>query len=417
MNGLKACTIISNLKSIKMKTIVEYCQRRSMILLSATIAILMGFSACKVVVEDYAAANVFGYNTSGVYDPKESYQINILDCETKLMPVKVDEVPGTGGVFFNTVSGQFTNADGWTFQSAAEELSSGALRVKTYDAQGTPTRVGCEIHMVYRPQGDDPTNIHWIQVINTNHSLKPPAGHGNSSTYVDIPNSATTHYYDDGYAANVTNLYDFPGRVDASNTHNWEATTFIATGPAIGTGAGNIVLYSPGFKWGWVNECKLIIDFPDWFFYLERIIVFQLNTELSPGGNIAMTSDGGANLVLSREDLKVPVKVKGMQLNLEVGDKIDAGGYYTLNVLDGQISLDGYDLNDERVEPFNAKIQAGSGYVHWETWEASLQMETQVAGPDGPINMVFTGTGQFDRRRNTFTLSTEIKGIEKSKIQ
>lgn len=185
-------------------------------------------SGCGVVVERYGAANIFGRTTSGIYDLEEPYQRGLMSCKTTLKPAKVDEVSGVAGTYFNTLSALFPTSDGWSYSTAVSKLSRRTIHVKTYDAQGTATRVGAEIHIRYNPRSGDPSsNIHWIQVLGTNHSLRAPAGHGNSATYVDIPGTATTPYYDNGYAANSGNcgagcdFYDFPGRIDAGSSHNW----------------------------------------------------------------------------------------------------------------------------------------------------------------------------------------------------
>ena len=375
------------------------------------------FASCKVVVEDYAGASIFGRNTSGVYDEEDKYNINLLECAAHLKPVKVEEVPGTGGYFFTALSGEYTNANGWTFQSAVKELSPSSLHVKTYDVQGTATRVGCEIHMEYTPGPNDPTNVHWIQVVQTNHSLRPPAGHDNSATYVDRPGTATTPYYDNGYAANTTDLYDFPGRLDAGAPHTWEATTFLVEGPAIGAGAGNVLIYTPGFRWGWVNECKLIIDFPDWFFFLQYPLALQVERPWKPGGTLALNINSNEGFTLAKGEEQIPVLLEEGSINLNIGKTMDAGGFYSLSLQEGFIKFGSYQTGTTTVRGGIGQIEKASGYLHEESGEASLQMELKVPGPDGPIRMLWTSHAQLDKESQSLIIDTGTQGVEMSKSQ
>ena len=392
-------------------------------LLSSTVMIVFVLGGCAVVVEDYAPDNVFGYATSGVHDTSETYTVNRFSCTTRLLPTEVAEVPTTAGTFLNTVSGQFTPAAGWSYASAASGLSAGSIRIKTYDAQGTPTRVGAEFHVEYRPATSDPsTNIHWIQIIDTNHSLKPPAGHGNSATYVDIPNAATTPYYDDGYAADsgacspTCDLYDFPGRVDTTNDHNWEATTFLAQGPAVGAGAGAITFLTPGFRWGWINVCSPVFNFPGFIYAVDTPLQLVTLDGLEPGATVSFKiaePAEPARIVIMKGEVKVPVDVQDVQLTLSIGQQIDQGGFYSLRVTEGSIQLGEHVFEDNQVGVSTGTVRSGNGYVHWDTGEASLRIETTIEAPEQPpLKMVFHGTAAVDLAAGTLDLQVDTKGIE-----
>ncbi|MCZ6539363.1 MAG: hypothetical protein O6922_06015 [Chloroflexi bacterium] len=373
-----------------------------------------------VVVDDFASATVFGYPTSGIHDPAESYSVNLLNCETELQPTLVTEESGTAGTFFNTVSGEFPVAAGWSYTSATNDLSNGSIRIKTYDAQGTPTRVGAEVHVIYQPGTSDPsTSIHWIQVISTNHSLKPPAGHGPSANYVDIPNAATTPYYDDGYAAGSGNcssncdLYDFPGRVDTSLDHDWLATTFLVQGPAVGAGPGAITFLTPGFQWGWVNNCELLIAFPGWIFFKERPILFVISDSLEPGGTTTLRTQTPGRMILMKGETQVPVELLEAEFTLAIGKQIDQGGYYPFTVTAGRLQFGAYVFADRQVGESTSEVREGSGYIHWETGEASIQFATTFRSIEQrDVPMLFTGTAQIDREEGTFLLQVDTKGIE-----
>lgn len=377
-------------------------------------------SGCGVVVERYGAANIFGRTTSGNYDLEEPYQRGLMSCKTTLKPAKVDEVSGVAGTYFNTLSALFPTSDGWSYSTAVSKLSRRTIHVKTYDAQGTATRVGAEIHVLYKPRSGDPsTNIHWVQVLGTNHSLRPPSGHGNSATYVDIPGTATTPYYDDGYAADAGNcaagcdFYDFPGRSDAGADHNWEATTFLVQGPAIGSGPGAITFLRPGFKWGWINDCKFIIDFPWLVYFLERPLVFALASDLEPGATASLRAEPADAMVLMKAENKVPVDIRSATLELKIEKQIDQEGYSPFRILRGQFEFGAYEFEDQAIGQSTGSIQNGSGYIHWETGEASLQFDIRIEPPgQEAIDMNFTGTVEVDREARTFTLLVDTTGIE-----
>lgn len=210
-----------------------------------------------VIKESYSSANVFGFTTSGVYDFSDNYTIGTTNWVCNLRPARPTEINNTSGVNFFSTLNTWATGTNWSFVSAVNTLSADSLVVHTYDAQGTPGRVGAEFHVEYVPHAGDPTtNVHWIQVVTDNHSITAGGGggHGVPEKIVDNPFSPGNRapYYDDGGAANGTHFYDFPGRTDAGASHTWDAELFLVTGPAANA-AGQVTLYRTGISWGWEN--------------------------------------------------------------------------------------------------------------------------------------------------------------------
>jgi hypothetical protein len=377
---------------------------------------LIGYGmACRTVVEDYGSETVFGRTTSGAYDEVDPYWWNLFWCNGRLEPEKVTEVDTpAASSFFNTLSGQFTEAAGWTYRTRVEKLSAGTIRLRTYDVLGSPTRVGAEIHVRYEPTVSDPsTDMHWIQVVSTNHSLKPPAGHGNSATYVDIPTGATTPYYDDGYAANNgdcsagCDLYDLPSRTDPGADHTWEATTFLVQGPDVGDPPGMITLLWPGFRWGWVNHCEPLIPLPDWWFYLQHGIRFQTSDRIEPGSTIRLRAED-ARLGVMKGEAEAPVTLLEGTLTLSIDEIGDHRGFYGFQVTQGLLRLGEFEVPGEEIGR-ELRVRSGSGYIHWESGEASIQFLAVTEGAE----IVFTGTAELEREAGAFTLLIDTKGVER----
>jgi hypothetical protein len=209
-----------------------------------------------IILEQYQSRTVFGFTTSGLYDPVDNYNIGATPWIASLDPARPVEIARGGTANFLTVlTLAFPGASGWTFVAAANDLSNNSLRVHTYDVEGTPARVGAEFDVEYVPGAGDPTtNIHWIQVVTDNHNLTNNPGHGNFENVVDNPFSplGRAPYYDDGGAADMRNFYDFPGRTDANMSHSWVADLYLVSGPNAGT-PGQVTVYN-GIRWGWRNE-------------------------------------------------------------------------------------------------------------------------------------------------------------------
>ncbi|MCB9782585.1 MAG: PEP-CTERM sorting domain-containing protein [Candidatus Omnitrophica bacterium] len=213
--------------------------------------------------EDYAAYMInFAQGTpttSGVHDTMDTYTVSGMDCWARLKPMDVGYRRAVSQNFFDVLTAAFPVANGWSYASAINELSDDSLVVHTYDVQGTAARVGAEFHLEYIPHGDDPTtNLHWIQVVTTNHSLRNPPGSGHGTNFNGVDNPFSTGgrspYYDDGGAATANHFYDFPGRSDTAKAHTWMAELFLVSGPAADAGPGLITFYG-GVTWGWENDC------------------------------------------------------------------------------------------------------------------------------------------------------------------
>jgi hypothetical protein len=209
----------------------------------------------QIISTDYKAATVRGNNTSGVYDPTDTYKVGAQDWVANLLPANATYQRAVSDNFFKVLSAAFPVSAGWSYASAVNELSAASLVVHTYDVTGQPDLVGAAFHVEYVPHGTDPTaNMHWIQVVTDNHNLTTNKGHGNPENVVDNPFSAggASPYYDDGGAADSRNFYDFSFRDDGNQSHIWQAELFLVSGPAIGT-KGPITFYG-GIIWGWENH-------------------------------------------------------------------------------------------------------------------------------------------------------------------
>lgn len=208
------------------------------------------------VTINFAAGNP---TTSGLHDLQDHYTIGGNIWKADLSPFNPTYLRSPTQNFADVLSAAFP---GFTYASAANELSDNSLVVRTYDVQGTPARVGAEFHIEYAPHGSDPTtNLHWIQVVTNNHNITDNPGHGNTDNTVDNPFSPgdRSPYYDDGGAATSGSatgqtiaFYDFPGRTDADMSHYWSAELFLVTGPMIGATSGQITTLG-GVQWGWKN--------------------------------------------------------------------------------------------------------------------------------------------------------------------
>ncbi len=212
--------------------------------------------------EDYASYQInFAQGTpttSGVHDTEDHYMSNGLECWANLKPIDVEYSRAVSQNFFDVLTAAFPGSDGWSYASAINELSDDSLVVHTYDVQGTSARVGAEFHLEYVPGAGDPTtNLHWIQVVTTNHSIRNPPGsaHGTTFNGVDNPFSpmGRSPYYDDGGAATSMHFYDFPGRTDTWRSHTWKAELFLVSGPV--AGATGLITFHGGVTWGWENDC------------------------------------------------------------------------------------------------------------------------------------------------------------------
>ncbi len=374
------------------------------------LAVLL-FSSCHVVVPSFAPSTEFGYNMSGDFDPEEPYVTGLLQCKTELYPnIIFPTEEATMPANYVTI---LNNAyPGWTFNNATTTLSDDAIEIKTYDAVGTSMAVGVWIHARYVPHGSDPTdNIHWVQLLMTNHGLKG-TGHGPSASYLDAQNaSTTTPYYDDQFAADSRDIIDKPTRVDANLDHTWEATTFLVTGPDVGAGSGTVTLLGPGFTWGWKNTCTPTDGLQELYIYLEKPATFKVLQEPRPGGRMQLVSQKPVSMAVVQEKNRAALTVNFKEVNFTIGET-DNWGIAPLTNANGVIDFGGYALGNKEMHEFSAKIIRGSGNIRIETGETSMEFVLPMQLPSGETeNFVFTGYGQYKRESNTFTMDPKMTGI------
>lgn len=232
--------------------------------LTAGLALMVAAAAANAgaVVMDLQADTAFGHATSGLHDTEEIYTVGNRRYTTKLKPATPGEIPNTtGDFFFGALSDWADDNAGWTFASAVHILTDNSLKIRTYDAIHNATRQGVQFHVEYVPgQGDPVSNVHWVQVVRDNWNITAAdpddRGPGKDELVVDLASSATSPYYDDGFAADGSEFYDRPWR-DPAQTMFWEAELFLAVGPAPGS-PGLVTLYRPGIHWGWETTVEVI---------------------------------------------------------------------------------------------------------------------------------------------------------------
>lgn len=398
--------------------------RRPLRALSPYVLLLViGLTGCSAITHDFGSETVFGRTTSGLHDETDEYQVGLLICRADLMPPRVESVPGTTGNVADVVSAQFPTSDGWSYQSAANKLSAKTIRIRTYDVQGTSGRVGAEFHVRYQPRRGDPTDrIHWIQVYDNNHALSgATTGHGNRGNRVDIPSAATTPYYDDGYAATSgtcspsCSLYDFPGRTDANRNHDWQAVTFLVQGPAVGAGPGQITFLRPGFRWGWKNRCRHILDYFGWILFSETRLSFTASETIEPGASARLALASPAELQLARQDSESPVVLQEAVLEIrieELTDEFSEGeaAITRFTVAQGSGQLGELRLDGESFGQSSFEITGGEGFIQWESGEVSIELELDMGG-DLP-NLVATGFGRLDPEADSLILDPGFQAVE-----
>lgn len=377
-------------------------------------------SGCHVVVPNLQPATVFGYSMSGELDIKEPYAVGTSNCETDVYPnaiFPIEVATPTAG-YLSTLHTAFPS---WTFNTAPTTLSDKSIEIRTYDAIGTSTKVGVWIHAHYTPHGGDPTgNLHWIQVLTTNHGLRG-SGHGPTVTYTDVANytTATDPYYDTGYAANASDIMDGPSRSDASQDHTWQATTFLVTGPANGSASGTVTIQVPGYNWGWQNTCAEDGDGLKQFHYvLQEAETFAQPAGLEPGGTLQLRSDAVTHADLRQEQANAPANIVSKQIAFDISRQVDPGQSSALENARGTVKFAGYVFNGKQVPATTADIRRGSGSIQWESGEASVEFVARLPLPDETTeDMVFTGTGQYDKASKTFRLNPGMVGISEAYLK
>jgi hypothetical protein len=196
----------------------------------------------------------------GEHVPLVNYPVDTDNWRVFLDPDPPEYLRGAPTNYADVLSAAFPVADGWSYQSAANELSDNSLVVRDYIARHGAGLVGAEFLVEYVPHAGDPgpLDVHWIQVIRSNHRLG--ANHGTAENVVDHV-FARSPYYDHGGLASSRFFYDFPKR-EHENEHVWEGVLFLVTGPAVIAQPDNTRRPTPGavtllggIRWGWQNEC------------------------------------------------------------------------------------------------------------------------------------------------------------------
>jgi PEP-CTERM motif-containing protein len=192
----------------------------------------------------------------GLHQHNDPYQVNGLNWDVWLNPDPPEYLRGVSANFAGVMSSTFKTSDGWSYQSAANELSDDSLVVRIYAARSGDGKVGAELLVEYVPHGNDPVDVHWIQGVQSNHGV----AHGTPQNEVDY-RYAGAPYYDQGGTATSRYLYDFPKR-EWDQAHTWKGELYLVTGTPIVNQADGTVRPTPGavtflggIRWGWENAC------------------------------------------------------------------------------------------------------------------------------------------------------------------
>jgi hypothetical protein len=218
------------------------------------------------------------YKTTGEHVTQVPYQVNGTDWVAELTPANPKQLKLGGTDFFLKILRQdFPANQGWSFVSAAKDLSENSLIVHSYQVHATdllgqpnyvgiessgiaglltPTNIGFDVQ--YKQAAGDPgENVHWVQVIDDNHAFnKDLKGkvvvdkYGQVEKRVDVPQGATTPYYDGYYSADSRSFLDTPTRPNFDKSHYWHAELYLVVGPEK---PGKVTVYD-GVSWGWENH-------------------------------------------------------------------------------------------------------------------------------------------------------------------
>jgi hypothetical protein len=194
----------------------------------------------------------------GEHVPKVDYLVGTEPWQVSIRPDPPEFLETITTNAFDVVLAEFTSASGWRYASAATLLSDESLVVRTYAARHVGRSVGADFIVEYVPHGSDPLDVHWIQVVTSNHKLG--AKHGTAENVVDHRFRGGP-YYDQGGSAGPRYFLDTPRRED-SQPHEWTAELFLVTGPPVITQPGGVIRPTPGLvtfyggiRWGWENHC------------------------------------------------------------------------------------------------------------------------------------------------------------------
>ena len=171
-----------------------------------------------------------------------------------LKPNPPEDIPAMSQALQGAAKAEYPNSN--LIQGPA--LSDNSLVIEAYSAQHAEQYVGAIIVVSYHPHGNDPTNIHWIQVLRE-VSGGPNGEPHQPRTYID--SRGTKPYYDQLGLADKNGWLDKPHEAGHaagashgrdSVEHDWQFELYVATGPD--DAKGDVTVYS-GIKWGWYNKC------------------------------------------------------------------------------------------------------------------------------------------------------------------
>ena len=208
----------------------------------------------------YHDRTVDGQSFTGGYLATQPYKVGAIDWVVNLDPPQPEYLSGLDASQTDLLRSGYSMAAGWDFVPSEFGLGEDTLRIINYTAVKDGGGVGANFVVEYNPnnKADPVNNIHWIQLVTTNH---PKGGqHGDAKTSIDN-RFLTTPYYDHGGTAGPHYFSDSPRRTDIGKVHNWTAYLFLVSGPNLNTTTdpvsvvpGPVTVYG-GVKWGWENHC------------------------------------------------------------------------------------------------------------------------------------------------------------------
>ena len=143
--------------------------------------------------------------------------------------------------------------------------------------------------------------------------------------------------------------------------------------------------------------------------------MIALSVRPDAGGRLVLTNSSPGKLILAKADDKTSVPVLSKELVFSIDKKVDDWGMVPFVRAAGKIAFGAYTFQGKTMPAVTVELLSGSGYLNVNTGEASLEYIIPLKLPDGSTeNMVFTGTGQYNRENNTFTLNTDMTGISQS---
>jgi hypothetical protein len=386
------------------------------------IIVLLFVSGCATtIVEKYAPATYGSHAFSGINDQSEDYTVGVFDCTVTLVPPRVEEASSANTTnWFNVLSAAYPVSDGWTYQSAIDNLSNNSLEIKTYDAQGAATFVGSDVHIRYVPGNSDPKRgIHWIQVVKNNHRINPSM-HGTPDNKVDTYARTGMPYYDDGGAADFgncdssCNFYDKPRRTDPVLNHDWDALLYVVEAPA--AGPGRVTLRAPAMSWGWKNECTIDLPILDWWLrLLDGYVSLNSDGPIVADSSVQLNLEGEARFRLMQGELESTVSLTDLQLALDIGpqtEPISAEANIITFSTEGSGTFSDFTLGDEEFRGAQLVLSGGNGVIHSNSGGISASIDGEIVAENQdsmPITMYLYG--QLGEENYSVSLTAETTMI------